>query len=164
MDNLKVFRTFRATFDKYKVPAILAGFLTLGVMSAVVSPSSVSEARADEIPDVSTFIPRGHLLIPIEVRNADQLDGVLGAHGVVDLFETPDDPSRPSRMVGRRLRMIRAPLNPKAFAVLVKDSEADRFLSFRGPLMASLRSLESDTHEVRAQARKSRIEFQMEER
>jgi hypothetical protein len=68
-----------------------------------------------------------------------------------------------AKLVGRRFRLLRAPMNPNAFAVLLRDGEADRFLLTTGPYLASVRSPKEPKHEL---ARKGssgpRIEYQSE--
>lgn len=157
-------QTFIAAGIKYKSALLTAGFLAVGALAAWASTAATPPIPLEAPADVSTFIPRDHLLIPIELKNIEQLDGVLGAHGLVDLFETDDETGKSSRLVGRRFRLIRAPLNPRTFAVLVREAEVERFLSFKGPLMASLRTTESGGHEMPEERRKrpSRIEIQKE--
>lgn len=152
---------------KHRNAISLVLFALLGLIALLSSLPDAESAPASGPPDdVSTFIPRGHLLVPIELRNADQLEGLLGSHGFVDLFEEPVEPGSRSRLVGRRIRLLRAPLNPRAFAVLVRESEAEKFLSFRGALIASVRPPETEGHEIVSERRRRApvIEFQKEEK
>lgn len=145
-------------------PLLWASFviLILGFAVAFVTSRPVDEESAPEVSSLETFIPQGHLLIPIEVANADRLEGVLGSHGIVDLYELPVERGARSKLVGRRLRLLRAPLNPQAFAVLLRENEVERFLGTQGPYLASLRSSHEESHEV-AKAPKTRaIEYHTE--
>lgn len=158
------FENGRSLLKKHKTALLVGLFIALGLLSAWTSAPVTLPVSSPEPPpeDVSTFIPRGHLLIPIELKNADQLDGLLGSHGFVDLFEDPVTPGARSKLVGRRLRLLRAPLNPKAFAVLVRDDEAEKFLSYRGRLIASVRPPESGPSELSPTKKGPVIEFQKE--
>lgn len=92
-----------------------------------VSPGSVPEESA------ATFIPEGYVLVPIEVSNYESLDSILGQYGVVDLFvQTPED-DEPSRKVAERVKILRAPLNPSHFAVLVPENESQNLVTFDLP-------------------------------
>lgn len=152
----------RKLIQEHQTAALAASFVIVGLLIGWVSSSSGAPPPPPEPAELSTFIPRGHVLIPIELKNADQLDGILGSHGIVDLFESSDVSGVRSRLIGRRLRLVRAPLNPKAFAVLVKDQEAERLLSFQGPVIASVRSKDSSRHEFPTAEHRARIEFQNE--
>lgn len=93
-----------------------------------VQPSTASAARAD----VDTYIPKGFVLVPIEVQNYEALDSILGRFGVVDLFQA-GMPERPEqRLVARNVRILRAPQNPSHFAILVSEGEVSKVLRFGG--------------------------------
>lgn len=79
--------------------------------------------------EVDTFIPKGFVLVPIEVRNYEALDSVLGKFALVDLYQggTPEAPRQ--RLVGRNVRLLRAPQNPSHFAVLVQEEGAADLLA-----------------------------------
>lgn len=149
---------------RHKTPALWAAFLVSGMMAVwLASPAEAESAVSEPPAELSTFIPKGYTLIPIELKGAERLEGVLGSHGIVDLYESSDQPGSRPRLVGRRLRLLRAPLNPQAFAVLVRDTEAERILSFTGPFAASVLSQQSETHQLPETARRGpTIEFQKE--
>lgn len=137
------------------------GFAILAIVLIWASqPTSKPPIEAGDPETAETFIPKGHLLIPIELKNAERLDGLLGAHGIVDLYQAGTEINPSARLVGRRFRLIRAPLNPQSFAVLIRDAEADRLASFPGPFVASLRNQDSDAHEVASSRQKPLIEYQ----
>ena len=142
----------------------LIAFLILGVIVAVMSATAQPPPLHDaETIELSTFIPKNYTLIPIELKNSEQLEGVLGSHGIVDLFQSVHSGSS-SLLIAKRLRIIRAPLNPHAFAVLVRDEEAHRILSRSGPFVASLRSSDQQPEHAFAgpQIRGPSIEFAKE--
>lgn len=151
-------------FKKYRKAIAPVGFLMAGLLTAWVSsptPQAVSPQQEAAPADLSTLIPKGYILVPIDLRNSDQLDGLLGSHGFVDLYATDGQGNHP-RLVGRKMRLVRAPLNPKVFAVLVKEPEAERFLATRGVFTASLRSMDEAKHEIVSEPSAPKIEFQKE--
>lgn len=153
-----------ARFPKLKNETWLwALFLVVGLTGATLAHRSAevpAPAKAEEIGSLETFIPRDHLLIPVEIANADKLDGLLGANGIVDLYQVAGAQGGHAILVGRRLRLLRAPLNPNAFAVLLRENEADQFLAHSGPYIASVRPLNEKAHEIEHGSRAPRIEYQ----
>lgn len=140
-------------------------FTLVGFFAAAkaVSFNPTRDTAPQESPDsLETFIPKGHLLIPIEVANAERLEGVLGQNGVVDLYQPGNNPGERAKLVGKRLRLLRAPLNPQAFAVLLRDSEVDRFLATQGPYIASIRPLKESAHEVARTSSSLQIDYHKE--
>lgn len=77
---------------------------------------------------VDTFIPRGFVLVPIEIQNYEALDSILGRFANVDLFQGSGPGGPPPRLVARNVRLLRAPQNPAHFAVLIAESEVDKVL------------------------------------
>jgi hypothetical protein len=87
---------------------------------------------------VDTYIPKGFVLIPIELSNYEALDSVLGRFAYVDLFSS-GGPARPARLVARHVRLLRAPQNPSRFAVLVPETESAKILSGNDAFSAVLK-------------------------
>lgn len=116
--------------------AVIPVFFHLG-SSSYQAPLG-QEDGADSGAD--THIPRGFVLIPIEVANYEALDSVLGKFGVVDLFLSG---STAQRLVARNVRILRAPKNPSHFAVLVPEKQAPKILQFGGPFFVSVKGRHS---------------------
>lgn len=93
-----------------------------------------SAAHEPDFPD--TIIPAGYVLAPVELENADSLASLVGQFGIVDLY---GGSKSKRRKIGTRLRILRAPLNPKAYAVMVRESEAPKIVT-AGPLVAVLQN------------------------
>lgn len=96
--------------------------------------SSQTKPQAASIETAATYIPDGFVLVPIEVANFESLDSILGAFGVVDLFVGSDDPRVKPKKLATRVKILRAPLNPNHFAVLVPDSESQNIVAYSGAL------------------------------
>jgi hypothetical protein len=78
--------------------------------------------------DVTTMIPKGFVLVPIEVQNYEALDSILGRFGIVDLFQAPTHEGSTQHLVARNVRILRAPQNPTHFAVLVMEEKVGEIL------------------------------------
>lgn len=74
---------------------------------------------------ITTLIPAGQVLVPIEVENYEALDSILGPYGFVDLFSAN---GRHRQLLARNVKILRAPQNPSHFAVLVNENEAGALL------------------------------------
>ena len=102
-----------------------------------------------------TYIPEGFVLVPIEIQNSESLSSLIGDFAVVDLFKGPH-----SQRVGRRLKMLRAPLNPQQFAVLVPEAEVSTLLQTAGPFWVAIQNpAMTKESEIANHSKKSRIEY-----
>jgi hypothetical protein len=123
--------------------------LGVSLFSPEKSTTGVPVVTAD------TYIPDGFVLVPIEIQNAESLGSLIGAYAVVDLFRGPQ-----SQRVGRRLRLLRAPLNPDQFAVLVPEGEVTALMAIPGPYWAVIQNpQQSKATEIADSKKKSRIEY-----
>jgi hypothetical protein len=104
------------------------------------APASAPIHEPEPVESASTLIPAGFVLVPIEVANFESLDSILGKFGTVDLFIPTDDPKQKARKVAHRVRMLRAPLNPSRFAVLVRESESPRLVTHNGPFIVAVQN------------------------
>ena len=120
---------------------LIAAFVVLGLVSYLATREAAEVSAlpsfAAEPKSVDTFIPQGFVLVPIEIVNAESLSSLVGdVGGVVDLYLASNDTQKGGLKVGSKLKILRAPLNPQQYAVLVKDAESSRLLSFTGPFVA----------------------------
>jgi hypothetical protein len=110
-------------------------------------PSANSDDTSKKAPkegfDVDTMIPAGFLLIPLELSNAEALASLSGQFSIVDLYASSEKGKRGLK-VAAAVKLLRAPLNPQQFAVLIKEAESSNILGREGPFFAALKN----PHEV----------------
>lgn len=96
---------------------------------------------AKSTPDrgFDTQIPKGFVLVPIDVQNYASLDSVFGRFGIVDLF-TASESGAAQRPVARNVRLLRAPYNPAHFAVLVPESKSEEILAHGGSYVVTVKN------------------------
>ena len=132
---------------KIDTKILVAGFIILGLLCFLLS-SPAKESSVAEQPEptasVDTFIPRGYTLVPIELANSASLSSMVGdVGGVVDLYLASTEARRGGLKIGSRLKLLRAPLNPDQYAVLVNEQEAPKLLSYSGPFTAVIQNPDS---------------------
>jgi hypothetical protein len=129
--------------------------LMLIIILGVYLTSSNSPALQEAEASADTYIPEGFVLVPIELQNAESLSSLISNYAVVDLFRGPS-----SQRVGKRLKLLRAPLNPQQFAVLVPEAEVSTLMSTPGPYWAAIQNpQQTKSTEIAARNKKSRIEY-----
>jgi hypothetical protein len=134
---------------------LIALALMLVIIVAVNLTSHQTVTEAADPASADTYIPNGYVLVPIEIQNSESLSSLVGSYAIVDLFRGPG-----SQRVGRRLRLLRAPLNPQQFAVLVPEAEVSTLMSTPGPYWAAIQNpQERKSTEIAAHKKKSRIEY-----
>lgn len=113
----------------------VAGFLGY-YRDATAPDASAPKIQPEPIELASTFIPEGFVLVPIELANFESLDSILGKFGIVDLYLPAESPRAQARKIATHVKILRAPLNPSHFAVLVREAESARLVTQIGPFIA----------------------------
>ncbi len=154
---------------------IIAAALVVAIIWDLKMTASVGANRKpdpESVESAATYIPAGFVLVPIEVANFESLDSILGQFGVVDLFVGSEDPRVKPHKLAERVKILRAPLNPNHFAVLVPDSESQKIVAYSGALTVvvqnpkslgpSLVIPEEQTPRARLVARRSRVTVEVQ--
>ena len=114
---------------------MLGTFIALGLLSLILTEKKETAPPEKAPVSADTFIPKGYVLVPIEVANANSLSSLLGeVGGVVDLY-LPQG-KKTSLRIATKVKILRAPYNPDLYAVLVREQESNRILSYAGPFVA----------------------------
>ena len=124
--------------DKIYLGSFCGLLLLIAVLFIANLKPHAEAAIHSESPD--TFIPEGYILVPIELQNADNFDGLIDSYAVVDLFELIDPTRKKQKKVASRVQMIRAPLNHERFAILIAEKDSSSLLSAQGSLRAVIKN------------------------
>jgi len=127
---------------KIKIPKIsqqnkilLCSFLFLIVAYLLFGIKTEKLQTPAEKIYADTLIPKGMVLIPIELANVDSVAALMDQFGVVDLF-TGSMTARGNKKIASRVKILRAPLNPNQYAVLVPENLSSVIMSSPGPFWA----------------------------
>ncbi|HEY8269805.1 MAG TPA: hypothetical protein VIG33_02885 [Pseudobdellovibrionaceae bacterium] len=131
--NIKIDKTLLIVFVIFGLVIILKSFLPTEKNDDNVKDSS------QESFDVDTMIPAGYMLIPLEFSNAESLASLSGQFSIVDLYATSEKGKRGFK-VASAVKLLRAPLNPQQFAVLVKEEDSAKIVAMEGPFFAALKN------------------------
>ena len=115
-------------------------FVILGLF--IISDKK-EEVKDASIETADTYIPKNHVLVPIELHNSEAISSMIGAYGIVDLFTVSENLGDKGKKVGRRLKILRAPLNPEKFAVLVHENESAGIVGHAGSFIAVIQNVKN---------------------
>lgn len=150
------------TTDLTKI-LVLLGVITLIGVGFFPRSESAAEPAKVEPQSVDTFIPAGFVLVPIEIENQSALDGIIGNAAIVNLFPVArQGEKRNRRPVAEHVRLLRAPLNPSQFAVLVDENLAPELVRQEGPFFVMIENPKSQRGAVvrsGATKQKGRVEY-----
>ena len=95
---------------------VVGSAISMAKPEATTSPVNRETSILDQLPE-------GYVIAPIDPTNLDSLDSIFDQQGYADLYRAGADNERGQR-IGRGLPLIRAPRNPRRFAVIVPETQA----------------------------------------
>lgn len=106
-----------------------------------------------------TFIPKGHVLVPIELANIETVAALINQFGVIDLYSGSNQTNEANR-IASKIKILRAPLNPHVFAVLVDEQTSTLIMKKNGPFWAVVQNSKSEIEVKKTvKAQKISIEY-----
>lgn len=140
-------------------------FVFFGVLASLQScqtkesPKTFAPENSEREISADTFIPKGYVLIPLELHNAESLTGLLGeVGGVVDLYTTGSE-FKNTLKVASKVKLLRAPLNPQQFAVLMNEKQSSNFLKHLGPFVAVVQNPQEQSQGALTQNQPRKIQY-----
>ncbi|MES2770013.1 MAG: hypothetical protein V4596_12785 [Bdellovibrionota bacterium] len=142
-----------------KTKYIVIGFIVLGVLSFILDQKKNDIPAPVDPTSVDTYIPEGMTLIPIEIQNIEALKNILGDFGVVDLYLPSFEENRAPKKIASGIKIMRAPLNPDVFAVLVLEENAPQIAQHPGAFFVTV--LNPKTQKTRFNKDKKQLRTQI---
>jgi len=107
---------------------MVGGAILISSLVVTLLKVSSSSNKPESMPpvEISTYIPKGQVLVPIQPKNFESVDSILGPFGYADLLVR--EGKSHSRLLVKDIRILRAPKNPSLFAVLVPQDHSSGLL------------------------------------
>lgn len=115
---------------------LFLGFIIIYIFSSL-NQTQKQISNQQITPD--TLIPKGHVLVPIELENIDAITGLIEHYGVIDIYSAQSGGQKSYKLLNK-VKIIRAPYNPNKFAILLKDVTAKYFFKFNGPFVGTVQN------------------------
>lgn len=96
-----------------------------------------------------TLIPQGHVLVPLEIANIQAVAGLIDQYGIIDLYAGSENNSI---LLAARVKILKAPLNPNQYAVMVEEALSKDIMKHKGPFWAVIQNRFNQTEQSLAQS------------
>lgn len=125
---------FKKFFEKFFPPEIRSPYsiIFLIILLMYISFKSLSssepETQSAEPAQLDTFIPKGFKIVNITIPNSEVLDSIIGNKGTVDVYVPSVKKGLEPKLLLKKAKILRAPLNPNSYGLLVPESWAPKIL------------------------------------
>lgn len=111
---------------------------------------------------VDTFIPKGYVLVPIEIINPDALNDIIGDFGYVDLYSDQSQTNRPKfELLIKDIKLLKSPVDPSIIAVLSPDKMVHSIVTVNKKFKITIKSKSNkETQLARKDKKNKRIIFE----
>lgn len=112
---------------------LLLVLLTLFLFETLTPAQKQIEAPAG-VEEATTYIPKNHTLIPLKFVNQKSLSSMIESFGWIDLYALDKDHQdlKFKFIIVKKIRILRAPLDPDQFGIIVPESYVE-FILRSGP-------------------------------
>ena len=131
--------------------------LALLLVQEKISHSTPLEASVNTTTtssqNIDTYIPEGYVLVALQIANLDSVHELIGTYGLADLYPTSTNiefrsvnttaKKSMNKPLSSRVRLIRAPNNPRLFGVLLPESDRELILKLSDPVFVVLHNPKS---------------------
>lgn len=106
-----------------------------------------------------TLIPKGFVLVPIELANIEAISALIDQFGVIDLYAGSPSEKGTQKIISR-VKVLRAPLNPQQYAVLIPESSSALVMKAAGPFWGVVQNRQINTEQkIKTQEPITHIEY-----
>lgn len=129
-------------------------FLILYVLLTYRQKPLAVKETVSKLETADTYIPAGHVLVPIEIENVESVSGIIGSFALVDLYTRPTQTvDAEMLLVAQKIKLIRAPLNPNQYAVLVTEAQSTELLKINPRFWVTIHNQKVTKSTVKALAK-----------
>ena len=113
---------------KYWMHSIILVFLL--VFSIVPKFLPVSSKKTPAPPSLDSLVPKGFVLMPLEIRNSPDIQNIIGSYGVVDLYAYSANTGLPEILAASALKVLPPSTEEGSFTALVPEKSAIHLFSY----------------------------------
>ena len=114
---------------------LLISVLTFVLLYFILNAKNKAAPLATEKKPLyaDTLIPKGQVLVPLNFANIEALASLIDHYGIIDLYTGTENNSV---LIASRIKILRAPLNPNQYAVMVTEDLSQEIMKYQGPFLA----------------------------
>jgi len=151
---------------EHKQHYIYIGFAVIFIilLGLKLTPKKTSYSPPEINNSVDTYIPKGFVLVPIQISNEEVLNEIIGSHGFVDLYSNEGTDEKPQyEMLVKNIRLLKSPVDPSIVAVLSPESMVKPIVRVSGKFKIAIKSQSNKKTEFTKLRKKRQSRITIEE-
>ncbi len=128
----------------------LSHFIMLGTILILSAISYflpfLNKTKEPQKISLDTLVPKGFVLIPIDILNGKDIISLIGSHGVVDLYSIKNEV--PKEQIGKFVKILPPNTDDDLFVALVPEKEVSKLFEHSPPFYAVIQNPEKQGSQI----------------
>lgn len=116
---------------------VVLGVILLSLISKYLPLALKEQAKP---PSLDSLVPKGSVLVPIEISNGKDIINIIGGYGVVDLYAYSSQTNLPEKQAASSLKILPPDTEEGRFLALVPEKEAGLLFEYSDPFYAVIQN------------------------
>lgn len=143
---------------KYLTHVILIGLIVILSLGSYLFQSFQKKEEPVQIKSLDSLVPKGFVLMPIEIVNRQDIMNIITSFGVVDLYSYSKQTELPTVQVAKSVKVIAPKLEDSSFVILVPEQKVSLLFEHSPPFYAVIQNPEKkDTKIYKKYKKKSLV-------
>ena len=128
-------------FKKYKFQVLLMACAFVLILIVQVFHFMNLDKKEDPThQSIAELVPKGFVLIPVEISNGKDIIPIIGPYGVVDLYAYSKNKDVPDIKVGMYIKVIAPDSEESSFMALIPEKEVNKLFEHSPPFYAVIQN------------------------
>ena len=117
-------RLLEYLLKKYFWPFLVFVLFLMISLASYLVPLFLNKAESTQELSLDQLVPKGFVLMPIEIRNAEDIRSLIGSYGVVDLYAYSEHTGLPDKKVADYIKVIPLQTETAGLTALIPEKSA----------------------------------------
>jgi len=113
----------------------MIGVLSLLSLISYLTPLFKKETQVQSL-SLDTLVPKGFVLVPIDILNGKDLLNLIGSYGVVDLYAYSQSSDLPKEQIAQLIKILPPNVENGLFTALIPAKEVHKLFEYSPPFYA----------------------------
>ena len=124
------------------------------ILTALVFLSLISELlpkllkEKNQAPSLDALIPKGFVLLPIEIVNGEDIIQLIGSHGVVDLYAYSNQSHVPEKQAASAVKVLPPKREEGRWTALIPEKQASDLFEYPDPFYAVIQNPKKNNSKI----------------
>ena len=158
--KLLQFSMFKGNLWKYLLEKYFWRFcfvLFFSLISLTISSSSLINKKTPIAVSLDQMVPKGFVLVPLEISNGEDLFPFIGAYAVVDLYLDSKNMGLPERQIAEQVKIFPPQSEEGLWTALIPEKEVIHLFEYASAFYAVIQNPKKNNSKIYKKQKKASL-------